>query len=165
MLQFISWQLFALRKCTKLRMKKCFTILTLGILLLACISCSTYTVTTESLTSQLSGIDSTDLTSVRVRGPLGEEYNYLVNPIDVIEVTDKQGNYVELTKKPSIEIRVTDKNGKKTTFYFDRILIQNEKLIGVQSRFISSIQKSIPLDQIAKIEIQDGKKNFIYLSK
>lgn len=146
-------------------MKKRFKFLTLAILLLTCISCSTYTVTTESLTSQLAGIDSTNLTPVKVRGPLGEEYNYLANPVDVIEVTDKQGNNVELIKKPSIEIRVTEINGKKTTFYFDRILIQNEKLTGVRSRFISAIQKSIPLDQIAKIEIQDGKKNFVYLSK
>ncbi|MBK6265519.1 hypothetical protein JKA74_10765 [Marivirga sp. S37H4] len=146
-------------------MKKLFNNLASVVLVLMCLSCSTYTVTTENLTSQLSGIDSTNLTPVRVRGPLGEEYNYLANPIDAIEVTDKKGNIVELTNMPSIEIRVTETNGKKTIFYFDRILIQENKLIGVQSRFISAIQQSIPLNEITKIEIQDGKKNFVYLSE
>ncbi len=74
---------------------------------------------------------------------------------------DKKGNSYKLTNSPSIEIRFTygEKN-KRTVFYFDRIYVNDSCVVGVQSRFISSIRKAIPLKSIIKIEIQDGKKNF-----
>ncbi|GAA5020258.1 hypothetical protein GCM10011506_05190 [Marivirga lumbricoides] len=145
-------------------MKK-LTLLKVIIAAIFCSSCTTYLVTTDSLTTQLAQVDSAALTPVTVRGPLGEKYNYLANPIDIIKVTDKKGNEAELVNKPSIEIRLTETSGKKTIFYFDRIIIEDNKLYGVQSRFMSAMSKSIPLDQIAKIEIQDGKKNFNYVTK
>jgi len=60
---------------------------------------------------------------------------------------------------------VTEVNGKRTIFYFDRIFVTDSTLTGVRSRFISSINKKIRLKDIKKIEIQDGKKNFDYVSK
>jgi hypothetical protein len=102
---------------------------------------------------------------VTVRGPIGERYNYLANPINEIECSDKNGNPSRLTNSPSIEMRVTETNGKKTIFYFDRIFVTDSTLTGIQSRFISSINKTIKLKDIKKIEIQDGKKNFVYVSK
>jgi len=128
-------------------------------------SCSTYYLTTESLRNQFSGVDSTKLRTVTVRGPVGERYIYLANPINEIECTDKNGNPSRLTNSPSIEMRVTHTNGKRTIFYFDRIFVTDSTLTGIQSRFISSINKTIKLKDIKKIEIQDGKKNFDYVSK
>lgn len=128
-------------------------------------SCTTYYVTTDSLRNQFSSVDSTKLRMVTARGPVGEKYTYLVNPIDVIECTDKDGNPSRLTNSPSIEMRVTETNGKRTIFYFDRIFVTDSTLTGIQSRFISSINKTIKLKDIRKIELQDGKKNFDYVSR
>jgi hypothetical protein len=128
-------------------------------------SCSTYYLTTDTLRNQFSGVDSTKLRAVTVRGPVGERYNYLANPISEIECTDKNGNASRLTNSPSIEMRVTETNGKRTIFYFDRIFVTDTTLTGIQSRFLSSINKTIKLKDIKKIEIQDGKKNFEYVAK
>jgi hypothetical protein len=127
-------------------------------------SCANYYLTTDSLRKQFSGVDSTQLKMVTVRGPVGERYEYLANAIDSIECVDKEGNPSWLTNSPSIEMRVTETNGKRTVFYFDRVFVTDSTLQGVQSRFISSIRKTIRLKDIKKIEIQDGKKNFDYVS-
>jgi hypothetical protein len=128
-------------------------------------SCSTYYLTTKSLSDQFTGIDSTRLKPVTVRGPAGETYNYLANPIEIIECVDKQGNPTQLINSPSIEMRVTQQTGKRTIFYFDRVLVTDSALYGVRSRFIPSLRKAIKLQDIKKIEIQDGQKNFDYVLK
>ena len=144
------------------------TSLKVGFLLILTFSlfaCTTYLIPVDSLRAQFSGIDSTKLVNVVVRGPVGERYNYLANPIRTINCVDKQNNPARLNNSPSIEMRVTDTNNKKTIFYFDRIFVNETYLYGVQSRFISSITKTIPLKDITKIEVQDGKKNFKYIAR
>ncbi len=144
------------------------TSLKIGFLLILTFStfaCTTYLIPVDSLRSQFYGIDSTKLVSVIVRGPVGERYDYLANPIQTISCIDKQNNPASLNNSPSIEMRVTDTNNKKTIFYFDRIFVNKTFLYGVQSRFISSITKTIPLKDITKIEVQDGKKNFKYIAR
>jgi len=126
-------------------------------------SCATYYITTDSLRNQFSGIDSTDLKMVTVRGPLGEKYQYLANPINEIECVDKDGNPSTLVNSPSIEMRITTMTGRKTIFYFDRVYLTDSTLTGVQSRFITSINKTIRLKDIKKVEVQDGKKKFYYV--
>jgi hypothetical protein len=128
-------------------------------------ACTTYLIPVDSLKSQFAGIDSTKLVNVVIRGPVGERYNYLANPIRTINCVDKQNNPSSLNNSPSIEMRVTDTNNKKTIFYFDRIFVNKTYLYGVQSRFISSITKTVPIKDITKIEVQDGKKNFKYISR
>ena len=128
-------------------------------------ACTTYFIPVDSLKSQFAGIDSTKLVNVVIRGPVGERYNYLANPIRTINCVDKQNNPSSLNNSPSIEMRVTDTNNKKTIFYFDRIFVNKTYLYGVQSRFISSITKTVPIKDITKIEVQDGKKNFKYISR
>ena len=135
------------------------------ILLILTTSCANYYLTTDSLRNQFSGIDSTKLRAVTVRGPIGERYNYLANPINEIACVDKNGNPLQLTNSPSIEMRVTQTNGKRSIFYFDRIFVTDSTLTGFQSRFVSSIKKTIKLKDIKKIEIQDGKKNFDCVAK
>jgi len=126
-------------------------------------SCKTYLIPVDSFKKQFAGIDSTKLRQVRVVGPIGEKYNYLANPLTTIKCVDKKGNSFELLNSPSIEIRFTyGDNNKRTIYYFDRIYISDSCVVGVQSRFISSIRKTIPIKSITKIEIQDGKKNFRY---
>lgn len=128
-------------------------------------SCTTYTIPENSFKQQFAGIDSTKLVRVKVLGPVGEIYEYDANPIKTIECMDRNGNVYRLEKKPSIEIRFTygEKN-KRTILYFDRIYVSDSMVVGVKSRFISSLKTIIPLKDITKIEVQDGRKNFQYIT-
>ena len=144
-----------------------FTLLTTGTLFMT--SCTTYYISMESFRNQFSRIDSTRLKQVELAegGMLMAGGNrYLANPVKTIKCTDKNGNPAELQNSPSIEIRFTygEKN-KRTVFYFDRIFVSDSSVTGVESRFISSMRKTIPLKSITKIEVQDGKKNFHYAEK
>jgi hypothetical protein len=139
-------------------------ILTTSIFILS--SCTTYYMSPISLKQQLQGIDSTKLKQVTVKGPGGSIFHYPANPIQNILCTDKIGDQEAVVKNgPSIEIRFTHGyRNKRTIFYFDRILLNNNSVVGVESRLISSISKSIPLDSVTKIEVQDGHKNFRYIN-
>ena len=144
-----------------LEKKQILSVCLLGLILVT--SCTTYLIPIDSLKMQFAGIDSTKLRKVNVVGPIGESYYYLANPLRTIQCIDKKGIPFQLTNSPSIEIRFTyGENNKRTIFYFDRIYVSDCCGVGVESRFISSIRKSIPLNSVKKIEIQDGKKNFHY---
>ncbi len=127
-------------------------------------SCKTYHIPVESFKKQLSDIDSTQLRMVRTRGPAGGITEYPANPIDQIKCVDKGGNEIELQNSPSIETRITTSDGKRIILYFDRIYVQNDTLIGYRSLFIG-LPKRIPLAEITKVEVQDGRKNFHYVEK
>jgi hypothetical protein len=79
----------------------------------------------------------------------------------IIKCIDDKNKEAAIANSPSIEMRITH-NGHKTIFYFDRVYVGDSLLTGVESRFISAIRKSIPLKEISRIEVQDGKKNFRY---
>jgi len=135
------------------------------ILLLLFISCKTYIIPVESFKDQLSGIDSTKLIPVQVSSPTGQTLNYLANPLRNIQCIDKNKNTVKLTNSPSLELRITYNKRKRTIFYFDRVVIINGQVTGVRSRLIPSLRKSIPLNDISKIEIQNGRKNYRYINR
>jgi hypothetical protein len=134
-----------------------FSILVSGLL-----CCKTYYIPIESFKQQFNGIDSSDLQWVHTRGPYGEVVQYLANPIEYIKCVDKQGNPFELKNSPSIEIRFTKNNNKKTIYYFDRIYLLDTLIIGDRSRFIG-LRKGISINEVKLIEVQDGKKNYHYV--
>ncbi|MDA9057619.1 hypothetical protein N9K49_07230 [Flavobacteriaceae bacterium] len=127
-------------------------------------SCKTYYIPIDSFKEQVKDIDSVELRTVYTRGPMGDVVEYKTYPIDYIKCVDKDNNSIELKNSPSIEIRFTRKNNKRTIFYFDQIYVQDSVIIGDGSRFIQ-YQKTIPIDSLKLIEIQDGKKNFKYVDK
>lgn len=139
-------------------MKKAAIILILLILT----SCSTYTVTPEQLKEQFiaagEGVDT-----VKVNNPLFRFSNitYTANRIKKITVLDKQGLINYLDNSPSLEMRITQKNGKRQIMYFDTTELRNDTLYGSNSRFLGT-QRKVPFESIAKIEIQDGGKNYYY---
>jgi hypothetical protein len=139
-----------------------FSIISFGLIFLAS-SCKTYYIPIESFKQQFAGLDSSKYKEVITRGPVGDKVKYKTFPISFIKCVDKAGNPFELKNAPSLEIRFTDSNNKRTIFYFDRISVDSTSVTGVQSRFISSIKKKIALDNIVKIEIQDGGKKFKYI--
>lgn len=126
--------------------------------------CKTYFIPLESFKEQFKDINSTSLKTVYAKGPAGDIAEYLANPIEYIKCVDKENNPFELKNSPSIEIRFTRNNNKKTIFYFDYVYLQDSMIIGDMSRFFY-MKRSIPLNDIKKIEVQDGHKNFKYVTK
>ena len=140
-----------------------FSVIIIGLIFFLS-SCKTYYIPLDSFKQQFAGIDTSKLKEVTTRGPMGDKVKYKTFPIDFIKCVDKNGNPIELQNSPSLEIRFTDTNNKKTIFYFDLISVDETYVRGVQSRFITSIKKTIPLNTIKTIEIQDGKKKFSYVN-
>ncbi len=127
-------------------------------------SCKTYYIPVDSFRQQFSPFDTSDLKEVATRGPAGDIVRYKIYPIHIIHCLDKNGNPAELKNSPSVEIRFTDNNNKKTLFYFDLLRVDNTLISGIQSRHMTWICKTIPFTSVKKIEVQDGKKNFRYVN-
>jgi len=116
-------------------------------------SCSTYLVPVDSFKNQFGAMKETDMKEVVVQGPLAEQTRYKTFPQDSVDCT-KNGQWIRLEKTPSLEICFTDDRNKKTVYYFDRIFVTDTTVSGTYSR-IPGLQKSIPLEIIQKIEIQN----------
>jgi hypothetical protein len=125
-------------------------------------SCSTYSIPADSFKNQFAGMKEADMKDVTVQGPLGEKVIYKTLPQDSVDCINKKGQLIRLEKTPSLEIRFTDANNKKTVFYFDRIYVTDTSVTGTYSRILS-LNKTISLKEIKKIEIQDGRKNYRYV--
>ena len=134
------------------------------VIVIGLISCKTYYIPVESFKEQFKGVDSTKLRIVKTRGPAGDVVEYLANPIDSIKCFDKDNNLFKLKNSPSIEIRFTQYNKKRTIFYFDRVCLQDTLIVGEMSRFIQ-FRRSISINNIKLIEVQDGHKDFKYIEK
>ena len=126
-------------------------------------SCKTYCIPVDSFKQQLTSIDTLNMREVTTQGPAGDRVKYKIYPIDYIRAVDKTGNPITIQNSPSIEIRFTDTSHKKTIFYFDLIRFDGVNITGGQSRFMSAFKKTIPINSVKKIEVQDGKKNFRYV--
>lgn len=145
-------------------MKTKFILVTVAIgLLFSISSCKTYYIPVESFKQQFGVADTSKFKQVKTQGPMGDVAKYKAYPLDVIKCFDKNGNPVTLTNSPALEIRFTDIDNKKTTFYFDRIFVKGDSVQGGQSRFVPSLVKTIPLNKVKLIEIQDGGKKFKYV--
>lgn len=132
-------------------------------LILIFTSCKTFYIPIESFKQQFAGIDSADLREVTTLGPMGDRVTYKTYPIDFIQAVDKTGHPVAIPNGPAIEIRFTDTSNKKTIFYFDLIQFDGKNITGRQSRFMSAFKKTIPINSVKTIEVQNGKKNFRYV--
>jgi len=122
-----------------------------------------YYIPVDSFKQQFAGWDSTRLRVVKTKGPYGDVVTYRSYPVDFIKCVDKDGKDMVLKNSPSIEIRFTDTDNKRTTFYFDRIFVSENAVSGVRSRFLI-MKKTIPLSTVKLIEIQDGGKKYKYVN-
>ena len=128
-------------------------------------SCTTYQLPLSTLQERFTEIETEDLKEVGVKGPFGETYIYKTHPSETVELLTKSGETKILTVKPSLEMRVTHDGGKRSYFYFDKVFLKDKYLYGDRSRFSNAFQKKIPIEKIEKIEVQDGKKNFKYVTE
>lgn len=125
--------------------------------------CKTYYIQVDSFRKQFAGFDTAGSKLVTTKSPWRIKQTYKTSPIDSILCVDKNGNNFVLKNSPSLEIRFTDNENKRTVFYFDRITVHNDTVTGVQSRIISAIKSSVPLNKVKTIEIQDGGKKYSYV--
>ncbi len=136
--------------------------LSLMIITLGFFSCKTYYIPLDSFKKQFEGLNPSR--EVIVRGPGGGTEKYMTYPISTISCVDKNGQVVELKNSPSLEIRFSYGDKRHTIFYFDLMRINDTSLSGGRSRFMPSLKKTIPLNAIKKIEIQDGHKKYRYVN-
>ena len=99
-----------------------FSLITIGIIIFLN-SCKTYYIPIESFKRQFAGMDPSTYREVTTRGPMGDKVKYNTFPMNMIKCVDKEGNTVELQNSPSLEIRFTDTNNKKTTFILTLFLL------------------------------------------
>jgi len=128
------------------------------------LSCKNYYIPLNSFREQFNGIDSSKLILVNTRDPYGFISEYYANPILYIKCVDKNNNPYELKNGPSIEIRFTEKNNKRTIYYFDRLYLQDTLIIGDRSRILG-LRKGISINNVKLIEVQDGHKKFEYVQQ
>lgn len=102
---------------------------------------------------------------VVVAGPLGAQFAYDANDILLIKCVGRDGQVHDLYNSPSIEVRLTLSDGKRRIMYFDRLMLHGDTLIGSRSRFAGPAVTKIPFADIVKMEVQDGKKDFVYLKR
>ena len=118
------------------------------VLVLLFSGCKTYYIPVDRFKQQFEGMDSSKMKDVVTRGPMGGLVKYKIYPIDYIKCVDKNDKPVVLKNGPSIEMRITDVHNKRTIFYFDLIRVDESSILGVESRFMPSIKKRIPLNEI-----------------
>ena len=133
-------------------------LLFLSVLLLS--SCTTYQIPVDSFKEQFQDRDPAKLNRVVTKTSFGE-FEYLANTMDTIYCLDKNNNVKKLKKKPSLEMKIILKDGKKSYFYADQVIIRDGIVCGERSMFLN-LSKCISIDEIEKIEIQDGHKYFNY---
>src|SRR5882724_484843 len=134
----------------------------ISLLILFLGSCKTYTIPVDSFREQFARAGYSKSRIVTVEGPRGngDTVSYHTYPMDSIKCVDKDGSPYEFKVSPSIEIRFTYDDNRRVVFYFDLMTVNDYIIEGIRSRFIPSIRKTIQVNTIKKIEVQDGMKRF-----
>ena len=106
------------------------------------LSCDTYHISTQSLVAQLS--NSQNQRRIFVKG----------NDLKTITVLDKNEQEKTLNVITQTSVRIVKNDGKKNTFYFNTLIIQDSTITGSKTHFMKSNIKPISLKDVKRIEIQ-----------
>lgn len=142
---------------------KPFLLISILSLTLILSSCKMYYIPVDSFKQQMPSIETVNLKQVTTKDPWGHKETYSTYPIDSIKCFDKDGTPYKLKNSPSIEIRFTYDDNRRTTFYFDRIWVVKDSVTGIRPHFLI-MKKSIPLNTVKLIEVQDGHKKYRYVN-
>lgn len=119
-------------------------------------SCSTFTITKESLIQQLNENQNVSKTS----NVLSLENEYYSNNLQKIKCTDKDGKEVYLYTAKNMNFIITKTStGKTVNLYFDTVYFKNDTLFGLKSRILGG-KRNIPINDVSKIVIQTETKRF-----
>jgi hypothetical protein len=118
-------------------------------------SCATYHITTESLIEQLANTQKEKKVNVIIVFPVFFYPGIVTgNSLREITVLDKNEMKYVLPVTHRTGVRITKKDGKRKTFYFDTLIIQDSTITGKNEHFIGTNIKPIKLNNIQKIELQ-----------
>jgi len=121
-------------------------------------SCKTYYMTPQSLAEQLSRVDPNkihDAYDFRL-GLLGvalKSGKNFYNGIDTLEVNDKKGQTVELPMTTNSAVRLTDRNGRRLTVYFDSMFMRDSMVYGSKSHYLKLPATPMRIDSVVKVEV------------
>lgn len=117
-------------------------------------SCATYHMTTQSLIEQLADTQKEKKVTVVVAFPLFFPGVVTGNSLRQVKVLDKNEKECIIPVTNHTGVRVTTKDGKRKTFYFNTLIIQDSIITGKNDHFIGTNIKPINLNNIEKIELQ-----------
>ena len=129
---------------------KCIYILCVVILS----SCETYHLSTQSLLTQFAETQTETKVNFIFAYPLFFPGVVTGNNLRGIMCLDKNDQKVILNITNHTGVRITKKDGKRKTFYFDTLLIKDSVINGAESHFFGLTIKPIKLNEIEKIELQ-----------
>jgi hypothetical protein len=121
--------------------------------------CTTYHISTVSMLQQFADAPSEEkVTNFAPTGGLlsGLYFIQTVRGNSLMEITvlDKNEQEYVLPVTNTTGVRITKKNGRKTTFYFNTLLLKDSTITGSKTHFFNAQIKPIPFMDIAKIELQ-----------
>lgn len=117
-------------------------------------SCATYHISTQSLIEQLADTQKEKKVTVLVVFPLFFPGVVTGNSLREVKVLDKNEKECIIPVTNRTGVRVTKKDGKRKTFYFNTLIIQDSLITGKNDHFIGINIKPINLNNIEKIELQ-----------
>ena len=129
-------------------LKKRVLLIFISLILLS--GCSNFPIPTNSLVEQLK---ESQRTSKNTNFQEISISAYPSNNLRQIKCKDKDGNNILLVPDKNTEFVITKKSdGDKITVYFDTMILQNDTLFGLRSRFLGGL-RAIPLADVSYIEV------------
>ena len=118
------------------------------------LGCTTYHLSTQSLLQQFANTHKEEKVNLLIAFPFFFPFEVTGNDLTEIKVLDKNDIENILTITHHTGVRITKKDSKKNTFYFDTLIIQDSTITGKKDHFIGVNINPINLNDIDKIEIQ-----------
>jgi hypothetical protein len=117
--------------------------------------CTTYHLSTQSLLEQFAGAQKQKKILLVIAPPY-LFYPGIVdgNDLTEIEVLDKKNKAHILPVTTHTGVKITQKSGKHTTFYFNTLLLKDSTITGSKTHFLEARIKPIKFEDIEKIELQ-----------
>lgn len=134
-------------------MKK-YSIYAITVMAVLLSSCATYHISTASLLTQLAGTQKEKKVLIFVAPPFFFPGVVNGNSLRTVTVLDKNEKEHEINVTGRTGVRITMNSGKKTTFYFNTLLIKDSTITGSKTHFFNAPIRPISLSNIAKIQIQ-----------
>ena len=128
------------------------TLLTISTLFIS--GCATYHLTTQSLLEQFADSQKEKKVNFIIAPPFMFPGIVNGNSLREIKVLDSKEQEQIIPVSNHTGIRITKKDGKRNTFYFDTLLIQDSTITGKKDHFFGMNIKPINLNSIQKIELQ-----------
>ncbi len=136
-------------------MSKLFISISLVLVWLSLTGCATYHLSTQSLLEQFANTQKEKKLLIFIAPPFFV-YPGVVegNNLRTITVLDKNEHEHTIPLTRSTGVRITKKDGKKTTFYFNTLLLKDSTITGSKTHFFTARIRPIYFADIAKIQLQ-----------